>query len=526
MIVTPAEMRAIEEATFASGVAAESLMDEVGRRVASHCLDFIGASPATVLVYAGNNAGDALVTARELREQRAARGSPSLQVLIRLAGAAADLGGLPGRKLAALTADDFPRFDGLSMLGRMPTQARLVIIDGLLGIGARGPLREPLLAAAREINHLRQTAAAWVMAIDTPSGLETETGDAAADTVVADETLTVGFAKTGLLEDKAADYTGRLTLIALPEFNPFVSHAPAAPGRGALVTPESLADLLPPRPHESNKGMYGRVGILAGSVGAIGAAVMCSHACARAGAGLITLLTDSDIYRIVAAAATPEVMVKPLSSPLDALDLGFDVLALGPGLGQAGAGDVRKLIERWPKPMVIDADGLNILAEDLAPLRRAAGLRLLTPHPGEMQRLRKGDAAARKVALDEHASRADIVRQFTENYPVTLLLKGSRTIIGESGRPPAYNTTGNAGLATGGTGDTLTGICVALAGQKLSLYDAARLGAWLHGRAADLAVRDGQSEQSLLATDLPAYFGAAFKELRVAGRGAMASPSA
>jgi hydroxyethylthiazole kinase-like uncharacterized protein yjeF len=260
MIVTPAEMRAIEEATFASGVAAESLMDEVGRRVASHCLDFIGASPATVLVYAGkgNNAGDALVTARELREQRAARGSPSLQVLIRLAGAAADLGGLPGRKLAALTADDFPRFDGLSMLGRMPTQARLVIIDGLLGIGARGPLREPLLAAAREINHLRQTAAAWVMAIDTPSGLETETGDAAADTVVADETLTVGFAKTGLLEDKAADYTGRLTLIALPEFNPFVSHAPAAPGRGALVTPESLADLLPPRPHESNKGMYGR----------------------------------------------------------------------------------------------------------------------------------------------------------------------------------------------------------------------------------------------------------------------------
>ena len=290
------------------------------------------------------------------------------------------------------------------------------------------------------------------------------------------------------------------------------------------MTPKSLAELLPPRAHESNKGMYGRVGILAGSIGASGAAVMCAHACARAGAGLITLLAHPDIYRIVASAAAPEVMVKPLASPVDALEMGFDVLALGPGLGQAGGADVRKLVERWPKPMIIDADGLNILASDLEPLRHAAGPRLLTPHPGEMQRLRKGDAARRQVALDEHASRAEIVRQFTANYPVTLLLKGARTIIGENGRAPAYNTTGNAGLATGGTGDTLTGICAALAGQKLSLYDAARLGAWLHGRAADLAVRQRQSEQSLLATDLPLYFGAAFRELRETGRGWPAFP--
>jgi hydroxyethylthiazole kinase-like uncharacterized protein yjeF len=521
MIVTPAEMRAIEEATFASGVTAESLMDEVGRRVAGQCLDYIGRSPATVLIYAGkgNNAGDALAAARELRERRATRGGTSLRVLIRLAGNAEDLGALPRKKLAALASDDFPPFHGPAALSRLPKRSLLVIVDGLLGVGARGPLREPLLGAAREINHLRQTAGATVVAIDTPSGLDTESGDAAPDAVVADMTLTVGFAKTGLVTDKAANYTGRLRLIVLPEFGPFVCEAPAAAGRGALITPESLADLLPPRPHESNKGMYGRVGILAGSVGATGAAVMCSHACARAGAGLITLLTHPDIYPIAASAAAPEVMVKPLPSPLDALDMGFDVLALGPGLGQANAAEVRQLVERWPKPMVIDADGLNILAEDLRPLLAAAGPRLLTPHPGEMQRLRKGDAARRGSAVDEHASRAEIVRQFTAEYPVTLLLKGARTVIGERDRPAAYNTTGNAGLATGGTGDTLTGICAALAGQKLSLYDAARLAAWLHGRAADMALRLYQSEQSLLATDLPSFFGAAFKELRVAGRG-------
>jgi hydroxyethylthiazole kinase-like uncharacterized protein yjeF len=523
MIVTLAEMRAIEEATFASGVTAESLMDTVGRRIASHCLDAFGSEALTVLVYAGkgNNAGDALVAAHELRAQHTSRGGPApLRVLLRLTGGEGNQGALPGKKLALLPAADFPRLHGIEGAADIPAGERLVILDGLLGIGAAGPLREPLRSAAREINHLRQTAGAYVIAIDTPSGLDAGSGAATQDGVVADETLTVGFAKTGLMMDQAANYTGRLGVIELAEFAPFVSsQAPAAAKRGGLITPLSLASLLPPRAHESNKGMYGRVGILAGSIGGTGAAVMCAHACARAGAGLITLLVHPDIYRIVASAAAPEVMVKPLSSPLAALDMNFDVLALGPGLGQSDAGAVRELIVRWPKPMIIDADGLNILAEDLGPLRQPAGPRLLTPHPGEMQRLRQGAAAEIGGSLDKHASRDRIARRFTDGYQVTLLLKGARTLIRERGRPPAYNTTGNAGLATGGTGDTLTGICAALAGQKLGLFDAACLGAWLHGRAADLAVRASQSEQSLLATDLPSYLGAAFKELRVAGRG-------
>ncbi len=152
-----------------------------------------------------------------------------------------------------------------------------------------------------------------------------------------------------------------------------------------------------------------------------------------------------------------------------------------------------ELIERATKPMVIDADGLNILAEQPETLSRCAGPRLLTPHPGEMKRL--------FPAVD--MTRAETAEKFCEKYPVTLLLKGSRTIVGERKRPHSYNTTGNPGMATGGMGDVLTGVCAALIGQGLSPYDAARVGAWVCGRAAEMAIFNGHaSQESLLPRDL------------------------
>ena len=512
MIVTPDEMRAVEATAFASGATPESLMDEVGRRVAK-CVDaFPG---ATVLVYAGkgNNAGDVLVAARELRGP-AMDGGRNVRVSLRLAlDDSADLGELARKKLDALDPDAFPRLTA-AQVRAIPPGGRLIILDGLLGIGASGALREPIKGAAREINALRETRGAYVFAMDNPTGVDASTGEADPDAVIADETLTVGFPKLGLLADGATNHVGKLQVIERPEFAAAAGSAPDAPARGTLITPASLAGLLPRRPHESNKGMFGRVGILAGAVGATGAAVMCSHACARAGAGLITLLVNREIYPVVAAAAMPEVMVKPLGSPLDALDMDFDVLALGPGLGQSGGDQVRALIGRWPRPMVVDADGLNALSEDIRSLLHCAGPRLLTPHPGEMKRLLKGDAVSRGAVFNDHAARAEITRDFTDRYPVTLLLKGARTIIAERGRPLAYNTTGNAGMATGGMGDVLTGICAALLGQRLSPWDAARFAAWLHGRAADLALLRGASEESLLPTDLFDQLGAGFNEMR------------
>ncbi len=516
MIVTPDEMRAVEDAVFANGTTAEMLMDAVGRRLAYHLVRRLWRGGGTVLVYAGkgNNAGDALAAAKSLARIARECHLP-INVNLRLAmDDPASLGELAQKKLAALSPDHFPRLTDQQAREVFSRVGRLCVLDGLLGVGARGALRDPIRAAAREINGLRQTRGAYVFAIDNPTGLDAGTGEADPDAVIADETLAVGFAKTGLLLDTSANHVGKLHVLTLPDFAGAREQAPNAADRGEVVTAASLAGLLPPRAHESNKGMYGRVGILAGSVGATGAAVMCSHACARAGAGLITLLTHREIYPIVAAAAAPEVMVKPLDSPLGVLDMDFDVLALGPGLGQTGGDEVRALIERWPKPMVVDADGLNALAHDISPLTRAAGPRLLTPHPGEMARLLAGDAAARGVPVENHPSRKDLVRGFTDRYPVTLLLKGARTLIGEHGRPLAYNTTGNAGMATGGMGDVLTGICAAFLGQKLSGFDAARLAAWFHGRAADRAILRGhESEQSLLPTDLFAHFGPVFTEL-------------
>ena len=231
---------------------------------------------------------------------------------------------------------------------------------------------------------------------------------------------------------------------------------------------------------------------------------MCSLGALRAGGGLVELFVPEDIYEIVAAAAAPEAMVKPVNSYADLLGEPIDVWAVGPGLGKEGAQEIRELMREAKQPMVIDADGLNILSENMATLREMRGPRLLTPHPGEMKRL----------FPHEKMSRAEIATKFCGEYGVTLLLKGSRTIVAEAGRPLSYNTTGNPGMATGGMGDVLTGVCGGLLGQKLSPNDAARLGAWLCGRAAELAIVNGDaSEESLLPSDLLDHLGAAFNEL-------------
>ena len=156
--------------------------------------------------------------------------------------------------------------------------------------------------------------------------------------------------------------------------------------------------------------------------------------------------------------------------------------------------------------MVVDAEALNLVSKDTSLLTRCAGKRLLTPHPGEMARL---------FPESKKLTRRETAQKVTEQFPVTLLLKGSRTIIAEKGKPFSYNTTGNPGMATGGMGDVLTGVCAALIGQGLTCYDAARTGAWLCGRAAELAIYNGpRSEESLAATDVLSHLGAAFKQLR------------
>lgn len=498
MIVSPEEMVALEKSAFAAGVTPEALMDEAGRQMARHVIRLSPAGTRLAIVYAGrgHNAGDALVAAAGLREA-------GWKVGLRLADPA--MGGLAGRKFAELgDVDGWTAGEAREALAGAP----FAVVDGLLGLGASGVFRGPIGALAAEINDLRGRRGARVFALDLPSGLG---GDPSP--VIADVTLAVGFAKTLLVEDAAVNCVGHLEVIRLPGL---VAPTAGGGGRAVLSTAAELSALLPPRAFDTHKTRVGRVGVLAGGVGTTGAAVMASLGALKAGAGLVTLLAREQIYPALAAVAPPEVMVKPLSRPLDALDEPFDVLAIGPGLDPEADGDeLRSLLERWPRAMVIDAGALAALTRRVGLLDACAGPRLLTPHAGEMARVWAAEAALRGVDPGT-LPRAEIVRRFTARYPVALLLKGARTLVGAAGRPLAYNSTGTPGMATGGMGDILTGVCAALIGQGLDVYDAGRLGAWLTGRAAELAIQAGESEQSLAATDLPRFFGAAFGELRLA----------
>jgi ADP-dependent NAD(P)H-hydrate dehydratase / NAD(P)H-hydrate epimerase len=523
-ILTSAQMRAVEQTAFANGVQVETLMNKAGAGVAQAITKFFQ-KPGRCIVFAGkgHNAGDALFAAQCLERR-------GWKIEVRLTFKEADCSDLMRKKLADLcrrppeilggvpseTANTNPVATLIKVSPGATDQvattqnstateacsgnaAPLVILDGLLGVGAKPPLREPIRAACRVINQLRTTKGAYVFAVDLPTGLDPDSGKADRDCVVADFTVTIGYAKPGLVDDRALNYVGRLEVVPLDELRP-----PETKPKEIIASPAVFRGLLPRRKYNSYKNQFGRIGVIAGSKGFIGAALMTSQGALRAGAGLVEVFVPQEIYEIVAGAAFMEAMVKPVASYRHLLKEKADVWAVGPGLGKSRAAEILEFVEKMKQPMVLDADGLNIVSEKTSLLRRCKGKRLLTPHPGEMKRL----------FPDEQQSRGKTATKFCDRFPVTLLLKGSRTIVAERGRPLSYNTTGNPGMATGGMGDVLTGVCAGLLGQGLSPYDAARVGAWLCGRAAEIAiVNSNQTEQSLLPRDVLNHLGDAFKEL-------------
>jgi ADP-dependent NAD(P)H-hydrate dehydratase / NAD(P)H-hydrate epimerase len=499
VIVSCDEMKAVEAAAFSAGVSAESLMDDAGFQIAKAVQQFFP-MPGRCMVFfgKGHNGGDALVAARHLIAN-------GWNIELLPAFPEAEWSELTQKKYRELlSSKNRPKHETACFYGTHGTRPTIVL-DGLLGIGAGGALREPVRTAAVEINRRRCAENAQVFAIDLPTGLNADTGEADANCVRADFTLTIGFPKNGLLADGATNFVGRLAVLPLEKFS--AAHA-VSDATATVATAASLASLLPRRPFDSHKGEYGRVGIIAGSPGLCGAARMCAEGALRAGAGLVTLYAMRDIQPTLAASTSPEIMVKPFDSHRDLLDANLSAIAIGPGIGHKNTNGAMHLVKRSPLPMVVDADALNMLSANKLLLDAFAGPRLLTPHPGEMNRLFEM----------KDFSRRQVVEKFTGRFPVTLLLKGARTLVGEKGQPLSYNTTGSPGMATGGMGDVLTGVCVALIAQGLSCYDAARLGAWICGRAAELAIYNGgQSEESLAATDVLENLGAAFKQLRAGG---------
>lgn len=497
MIVSCEKMRALENEAFASGVSADELMEIAGAQIAQAVRQFFP-QPGSAEVFYGkcHNGGDALVAARHLlnagwRIMLHAQ-EPDEQKLSDLTREK-----LSALKNARLHPDRFGEPAARSRRQR-------IILDGLLGIGAKGALREPIRSLARAINARRLENNAHVFAIDLPTGLDGDTGEADADAVIADFTLTIGFAKCGLVADAAANHVGRLAVLRL---SLLANPENLTSENGEISTPQNLAKFLPRRKTETHKTQYGRIGIVAGSVGFTGAALLAAQGALHAGAGLVSLYAPKEIQPTLAAAASPEIMVKPIDSYRELLDSKRDVIAMGPGLGTERADEILQLIEQCDEPMVLDADALNILSKGHMKVlaQGMPGKRLLTPHPVEMARL--FEVGKR--------TRSETVRAFTEQYPVALLLKGARTIVGENGQPLSYNSTGSPGMASGGMGDALTGVCAALIGQGLSPFDAGRLGAWICGRAAELAIFNGpHSEESLSAMTVIGHLGSAFKQLR------------
>ena len=487
MILSRKEMLDAEASAFSRGMEAADLMESAGRQMAGMASQ-IHPVPGVCRVFAGkgHNGGDVLVAARYL----AALGWEIAVENI-----------FPESELAPLTCAQLSKLPSRSGQA-LPFRRPLLVLDGLLGIGASGPPREPVAAAIHRINLLRTRSAAWVLSADVPSGLDADTGLPANPCVVADATMAMGFMKSGLVADSATAFVGRLAVARLPALIP----SPTAGDPASVSCPEDLRPTIPPRGFDTHKGLCGRVAVIAGSSGYTGAARLCSEAAVFGGAGLVTLFVPQEIYPILAASAIPEVMVRPSDSLAEVLDSRWDAIAIGPGLGRSRDNEVVKIVKEAPCPCVVDADALNVISHlsHSSLFLKPPAPRLLTPHPGEMERL------APRAGRD----RRTWAREFVESFPVTLLLKGARTIIAENGRSVVFNSTGHPGMATGGMGDVLTGVCAALLAQGIAPRESAILGAWLCGHAAEIAILKGASQESLTAHDVATALGASFNDVR------------
>ncbi len=507
-IVGSAEMREIDRVAIeVFGIPSLTLMDRAGRAVAEAALELAAPKGRFVVVCGGgNNGGDGYVAAR----------------LLRGAGRDARVFALvPPERLspdARAVRDQANRagvpVDEAGELAELEAGVGDVVVDAILGTGlARAP--EGAFAGAIVRIEAARVAGARVLAVDVPSGLSADTGRPLGACVRADRTVTLGFQKRGLFLYPGASFAGEVSVADIG--------IPSEAARRVPVGCELLSDvevrlLVPPRAPDAHKGDAGRILVVAGSPGKTGAAHLALTGALRGGAGLVTLAARADVLPL-ALAGRPEAMsaALPGDGPLARADLqallalaqGADAIAVGPGIprGPETAELLRALLERARKPAVVDADALNAFAETPGALAALGIPLVLTPHPGEMARL------CGTTVAEVQSDRIGVAAARARDWKATVVLKGARTVIADPDAPPALVPTGNAGLATGGTGDVLAGLCGALLAGGLSPPAAARVGAFVHGRAGDLAAKRF-GERGLVASDLGEAIGAVWAEWR------------
>ncbi|WP_299021694.1 NAD(P)H-hydrate dehydratase [uncultured Photobacterium sp.] len=425
----------------------------------------------------GNNGGDGYIVAR-LAQQA------GINVILWQLGSAERLTGD-----AALARDAWLACGGEIAQPQIQIPSSIeVVVDALLGTGLKGSVRQDCAELIEAVNAF----GCPVIAVDVPSGLCADTGAELGPVISAVATVTFIGVKQGLCTGQAANYTGRLYFSGLGVDEAFRKQSEPSAMR---IDRTEVERCLPLRARTAHKGDHGRVLCAGGDLGMAGAIRLASEACARCGAGLTAVITQPDnVLSIVGA--RPEIMVQgwqdkahEISHRLD----WADVIVIGPGLGMS---DWSKALlfhfETTEKAMVVDADGLNLLA--LSPDYK--NNRIITPHPGEAARLLGTTVAA------VEADRFSAAQLLQQKYGGVVVLKGAGTLIYD-GQQYWLCTAGNPGMATGGMGDVLSGIIGALAGQRLSLSEAARVGVWIHSTAADLCAREG--ERGVLASDLFPY---------------------
>lgn len=507
-ILTAAEMREVDRLTIDRGIPGLILMENAGGRV----VDFLRETFAplneqrvAVICGKGNNGGDGFVVARQLFTRRLCRELTVFELFDpqSLTGDAAE----NRRMLAAC---------GCPVIAGLPDEPNFatVVIDAVLGTGLAGAAKGVARDAIQIIN--QRFLLAKKVAVDIPSGLPSDQTNRAGEFVRADYTITFTAAKRTQCLPATYESVGRLTVVPIGTPAEFCETNPTF--KLNLTTGDDIRPLFEKRPRDSNKGMYGHVLVAGGSFGKSGAPAMAGFGAYRSGAGLVTVAIPKSALMSVATVRS-ELMTEPLRETktgrvrfADAdhvLELlkKMTVLAIGPGLGTEDetVRFVKRVYAEADVPAVVDADALNALAGSLPPTDK---VRILTPHPGEMARLT--GTSTKEVQQD----RLGMAQQLASESGATIVLKGDRTIVAFPDGEAWVNPTGSPALATGGTGDILTGMIAGLIGQHTRDWRRAVVAAvWLHGRCGELA-EERWGEQATLATDLLDFLPKAMNELR------------
>ncbi len=506
--VTVQEMRNIDEQVrattfrFPDGPASDDLIRVAAQGVVNQVLAFCDPAAARPPVYVvfgtGNNGADARYAGRTL----AGHGFPVSFL------AAMDAEALTGVVRTFPEAGPCVSVEACASPHAWTAQPTVlvppgaIIIDGILGTGLTQAPREPAASAIRWIN--RHRGRAHIVSVDVPSGLNADTGTAPGAVVVADFTVCMGLPKKGFSNPSALRWTGSVDVHDLAMTDALRLGDPES-DREAFVSGVDVSSWIAPRAWDSHKGDYGHVCVIGGAPGYSGAPTLAALGALRAGAGLVSVMTPA-AHAASVSAALPEAMVYALKTPvvsafsleLTRFDFSDKVLVIGPGLS---CDPIAREAVAWilgcrrPGGVILDADALNVLADDVAALVAYDGPKVITPHPGEAARLLGVQPA------DVQADRAAAVRRLVERTGATVVLKGAGTLVSAPGRGVWLVPCVNPGLARGGMGDVLAGVVGALLARGVPAFEAASAAAWLHGRAADtVAWRRGR--ESLLPRDV------------------------